>query len=151
MEPIRARPVVPGGIRLCGYGVRHAWRVAARARALLMVATLCLGCGSTVDPARDIAAATVPPGIAMPSISDITATPHSRRYSWEFETPLEWAAYCDWVTNRFDHRLRLRGRNGSSIVFTGLGEGDAFHLEIQQVHRGPVTMQVRAFLTTSPD
>jgi hypothetical protein len=64
---------------------------------LVSVASLIAGCDASRTTAQEILRRTIPPGDALPTLSDPMRSGPSLQFTWDFETHLTLSAYTAWL------------------------------------------------------
>jgi hypothetical protein len=116
----------------------------------LVACLLGWACGSPYPTVRQIEDDTVPPGDTVPVFDQPVRESQSLRFSWEFDSHLEPAAYVDWVTKQLTARgFTVQQRQPSSIGMVRIHGGDAYRLRIDVTGGSPT--HVRVTLRSSPN
>jgi hypothetical protein len=122
-----------------------------RLRACVAIVGLWLSaCGNASRTvAHDVLNRTIPPGDAVPSLSESVRAGQALQFTWDFESHLRPADYVDWLKTHLRDFQVVDGSD-SNVHLGKLVGGDAYRLRVAIESEASVT-RVHAQLTASPD
>ena len=115
---------------------------------LVSAASLSAGCDSSRTTVQEILRRTIPPGDAVPTLSESARSGQSLQFIWDFDTHLTPSEYQAWLEHVRDFEVVQEGQSRLSLA-THIG-GDAYRLLIT-AEPGTGTTRIRAQLTASAD
>ena len=116
---------------------------------LVSAASLSAGCDSSRTTVQEILRRTIPPGDAVPTLSEPVKSGQSLQFTWEFDTRLTPSEYQVWLKEHVhDFEVVQESPSGLSMA-THIG-GDTYRL-LMTADPGTGTTHIRAQLTASAD